>query len=350
MEIHQSAEELVEEHAMMPVKREREVSFSSASPSPEPKTKFRLSHDRKDTGSPEASHRSRQGDLQANPRHNQRISKYGPTSGKDDKPKVKFDVKPSGLCYNCRKPGHLMANCPDRTSSSERKVKKIANAASRNQYMQRKKAKRAKNDSGQERFININSALDYCPGTGAEIDVIPKSILKQHQAKSPNVEIVQLREPLHGIGCNDQGFEAHTYVELSLTMQTSAGAVRVPGKRKCYIGAEGDELLVSDQTLRLVGINIDRLLAETAQRMANEEDDLETVDFENPRLSADRLSCCGQRALVCRNRRTNWKLRWPPWYRKPVMMASRSTWLMEGADETRHLAAEVQRIGPTDEG
>ncbi|KAH9086254.1 hypothetical protein LEN26_020304, partial [Aphanomyces euteiches] len=157
---------------------------------------------------------------------------------------------------------------------------------SRNRYMQRKKAKRAKNDSGQERFININSALDclYCPNTGAEIDVIPKSILKQLQAKCPNLEIVQLREPLRGIGCNDQSFEAHAYVELSLTMQTSAGAVRVPGKRKCYIVAEGDELLVSDQTLRLVGINIDRLLAETAQRMANEEDDLEAVDFENPRL------------------------------------------------------------------
>ncbi|CAK4686536.1 unnamed protein product, partial [Aphanomyces euteiches] len=286
MEIHRTAEELVEKHAMTPVKREREDSFSSVSPSPEPKTKFRRPHDHKDTGSPEASHRSRQGDLQANTHHNQRISKYGPTSGKDDKPKVKFDVKPSGVCYNCRKPGHLMANCPDRTSSSERKVKKIANAASRNRYMQRKKAKRAKNDSGQERFININSALDclYCPDTGAEIDVIPKSILKQLQAKCPNLEIVQLREPLRGIGCNDQGFEAHAYVELSLTMQTSAGAVRVPGKRKCYIVAEGDELLVSDQTLRLVGINIDRLLAETAQRMANEEDDLEAVDFENPRL------------------------------------------------------------------
>ncbi|CAK4230628.1 unnamed protein product [Aphanomyces euteiches] len=118
MEIHRSAEELVEKHAMTPVKREIEESFSSSN-----------------AGSPEASHRSRQGDLQANTRHNQRISKYGPTSGKDDKPKVKFDVKPSGVCYNCRKPGHLMANCPDRTTSSERKVKKIANAASRNRYM-----------------------------------------------------------------------------------------------------------------------------------------------------------------------------------------------------------------------
>ncbi|CAK4424164.1 unnamed protein product, partial [Aphanomyces euteiches] len=92
MEIHRTAEELVEKHAMTPVKREREDSFSSASPSPEPKTKFSRPHDRKDAGSPEASHRSRQGDLQANTRHNQRISKYGPTSGQDNKPKVKFDV------------------------------------------------------------------------------------------------------------------------------------------------------------------------------------------------------------------------------------------------------------------
>ncbi|KAG9398226.1 hypothetical protein AC1031_014829 [Aphanomyces cochlioides] len=276
MDTHRSAEELVEKHAMTRLKREvKTVS-----------TKFRRSHDRKDTESPEASHWSRQGDLHANTRHNQRMTKYGPSSGKDEKPKVKFDVKPSGVCYNCRKPGHLMVHCPERTSSSERKVKKIANAASRNRYTQRKKAKRAKNDSGQGRFININSALDclYCPDTGAEIDVILMSILKQLQARCPKLEIVQLREPLRGIGCNDQGFESHVYVELSLTMQTSVGAVRVPGKRKCYIVAEGDELLVSDQTLRLVGINIDRLLAETAQRMASEEDDLEAVEFESPRL------------------------------------------------------------------
>ncbi|KAG9401385.1 hypothetical protein AC1031_009249 [Aphanomyces cochlioides] len=102
MEIHRSAEELVEKHAMTSLKREREDSFSSSSPSPEPKTKFRRSHDRKDTESPEASHRSRQGDLHANTHHNQRMTKYGPTSGKDDKPKVKFDLKPSGVCYNCR--------------------------------------------------------------------------------------------------------------------------------------------------------------------------------------------------------------------------------------------------------
>ncbi|KAG9409166.1 hypothetical protein AC1031_019428 [Aphanomyces cochlioides] len=75
MEIHRSAEELVEKHAMTRLKREREDSFSSSSPSPEPKTKFRRSHDRKDTEGPEASHRSRQGDLHANTRHNQRMKK-----------------------------------------------------------------------------------------------------------------------------------------------------------------------------------------------------------------------------------------------------------------------------------
>ncbi|KAH9121504.1 hypothetical protein AeMF1_006817, partial [Aphanomyces euteiches] len=243
---------------MTPVKLEREDSFSSASPSHEPKTKFRRSHDRKDTGSPEASHRSRQGDLQANTRHNQRISKYDPTSGKDDKPKVKFDVKPSGELPRSYK--------FKRTEDEE--------------DCERRQSQPDKNASLT--LIALSTAC-IVP-TLAEIDVIPKPILKQLQAKCPNLEIVQLREPLRGIGCNDQGFEAHAYVELSLTMQTSAGAVRVPGKRKCYIVAEGDELLVSDQTLRLVGINIDRLLAETAQRMANEEDDLEAVDFENPRL------------------------------------------------------------------
>ncbi|KAH9121928.1 hypothetical protein AeMF1_006559, partial [Aphanomyces euteiches] len=110
------------------------------------------------------------------------------------------------------------------------------------------------------------------------------SILEELKAKCPSLEMVQLREPLKGLGCSDQGFESHAYVELDLTMQTSAGAVRVPGKRKCYIVAEGDELLISDQTLRLVGINIDRILAETAQRMACEEGDLEETESECPRL------------------------------------------------------------------
>ncbi|KAH9132521.1 hypothetical protein AeRB84_021094, partial [Aphanomyces euteiches] len=231
-----------------------------------------------------AAPRSRQDDLRASTRHNQMISKYGPSSEKSDKPKVKFESKTATelVCFKCRKPGHRIADCPEKVISGVQVSKKLSNAVSRHRYHERKKAKakRAKSETNQERYVNINSALNclYCPDTGAEIDIIPMSILEELKAKCPTLEMVQLREPLKGLGCNDQGFESHAYVELDLTMQTSAGAVRVPGKRKCYIVAEGDELLISDQTLRLVGINIDRILAETAQRMACEEDDLEETE------------------------------------------------------------------------
>ncbi|RLO07338.1 hypothetical protein DYB28_004216 [Aphanomyces astaci] len=55
-------------------------------------------------------------------------------------------------------------------------------------------------------------------------------------------------------------FEASSYVDLTLTMQTVAGPVKVPGKRRCYVVNDGDEFLVSDDTLKTIGIDIDCLL------------------------------------------------------------------------------------------
>ncbi|RLO08459.1 hypothetical protein DYB28_005967 [Aphanomyces astaci] len=43
-------------------------------------------------------------------------------------------------------------------------------------------------------------------------------------------------------------------------MQTAAGPVEVPGKRRCYVVNDGDEILVSYDTLKTIGIDIDRLL------------------------------------------------------------------------------------------
>ncbi|CAK4646398.1 unnamed protein product, partial [Aphanomyces euteiches] len=183
-----------------------------------------------------------------------------------------------------------MVDCPDGATQLS---KKVANRIARIHYQERERIRRTisralaeGDEEKEERYININSTLNSlcCPNTGADVDIIPKSILDDLLVKCPDLEVVQLGEPLKGIGCNDQGTEAKAYVELDLTMQTPAGAVRVPGRRKCYVVEEGDELLVSDQTLRLVGINIDRLLAETAQCMTNEDDDLEEIDLEPPRL------------------------------------------------------------------
>ncbi|KAH9109211.1 hypothetical protein AeMF1_015689 [Aphanomyces euteiches] len=202
----------------------------------------------------------------------------------------------------CATTARSMVDCPDGATQLS---KKVANRIARIHYQERERIRRTisralaeGDEEKEERYININSTLNSlcCPNTGADVDIIPKSILDDLLVKCPDLEVVQLGEPLKGIGCNDQGTEAKAYVELDLTMQTPAGAVRVPGRRKCYVVEEGDELLVSDQTLRLVGINIDRLLAETAQCMTNEDDDLEEIDLEPPRLRrrvGDRAGCYG---------------------------------------------------------
>ncbi|CAK4693329.1 unnamed protein product, partial [Aphanomyces euteiches] len=97
-------------------------------------------------------------------------------------------------------PGHRIADCPEKATSGVQVSKKLSNAVSRHRYHERKKAKakRAKSETNQERYANINSALKclYCPDTGAEIDIIPMSSLEELKAKCPTLEMVQLREPL----------------------------------------------------------------------------------------------------------------------------------------------------------
>ncbi|CAK4783855.1 unnamed protein product, partial [Aphanomyces euteiches] len=83
----QDCDELKEKHEYGRSKHTREENEPSGkrhqldSPS-----KHRRSQER-------AAPRSRQDDLRANTRHNQMISKYGPSSEKSDKPKVKFESK-----------------------------------------------------------------------------------------------------------------------------------------------------------------------------------------------------------------------------------------------------------------
>ncbi|ETV65036.1 hypothetical protein H257_18160 [Aphanomyces astaci] len=54
-------------------------------------------------------------------------------------------------------------------------------------------------------------------------------------------------------------------------MQTAAGPVEVPGKRRCYVVNDGDEILVSYDTLKTIGIDIDRLL-ELVARLQRDDD------------------------------------------------------------------------------
>ncbi|KAH9117116.1 hypothetical protein AeMF1_009017 [Aphanomyces euteiches] len=68
-------------------------------------------------------------------------------------------------------------------------------------------------------------------------------------------------------------FETKSYVELNLRLQTAAGAVNVPGRRICYIVDEGDEFLASHETLKSIGLDIDRWLEKVAKQQREADGD-----------------------------------------------------------------------------
>ncbi|KAF0762855.1 hypothetical protein AaE_003259 [Aphanomyces astaci] len=125
--------------------------------------------------------------------------------------------------------------------------------------MQAKRMKKppppSKEDDG--RWVRLNSVLEvpYCPDTGADQIIVPLAMVDELQALQPQLQVVKLAAPFVGTACNQMPFEASSYVDLTLTMQTAAGPVKVPGKRRCYVVNDGDEFLVSDDTLKNIGID-----------------------------------------------------------------------------------------------
>ncbi|ETW04760.1 hypothetical protein H310_03908 [Aphanomyces invadans] len=90
----------------------------------------------------------------------------------------------------------------------------------------------------------------------------------------PDLLVVPLKEPMVGVACNDSTFEAHAFVDLTLNLQTAAGPVKTPGNRLCYVVHSGDEFLASDDTLKAVAIDINRLLEQVATLQLDNGDDL----------------------------------------------------------------------------
>ncbi|CAK4419327.1 unnamed protein product [Aphanomyces euteiches] len=205
--------------------------------------------------------------------------KYGPKDTQARSGKLGYRAG-NIVCYACQTPGHKLNECPENSPNSQIKgYRKGRNAVKRFKLNHKKPKARAaatNETEEEERWIVLNDVLEvpYCPDTGADQNIIPRRVVDALIKEQPSVKIVTLAEPISGTGCNDLQFETKAYVELRLSLQTAAGMVKIPGRRVCYIVEEGDEFLASHETLKSIGLDIDRWLEQVAiqQREADGDD------------------------------------------------------------------------------
>ncbi|ETV69573.1 hypothetical protein H257_14705 [Aphanomyces astaci] len=214
---------------------------------------------------PQANSRPRHDDRYAQAVRDEARPRFAP--GRDDR---------GILCFVCQQPGHMARECPNKKDgdSGDTSWKKGKNAVKRFKTRERKanmQAKRmkkppppSKEDDG--RWVRLNSMLEvpYCPDTGADQNIVPQAMVDELQPLQPQLQVVQLAAPF-----------------------TASGPVKVAGKRHCYVVNDGDEFLVSDDTIKTIGIDIDRL------QVDEDGDNLEEVGgdcVELPQRSAVRAA------------------------------------------------------------
>jgi hypothetical protein len=146
-------------------------------------------------------------------------------------------------------------------------------------------------NSAGEKLLNLNGVLDvkYCADSGATINVIPHDMVMKLKSIQPNnkVESIEANRS-KADGPDGQVLELLGRIVLRLIIYTAAGPVQVPQPSICYITGQGNEFLVSEGTLKSIGIDMNRLLEQVAERQRLDEGD-DLVGKDAPEFDLDIL-------------------------------------------------------------
>ncbi|KDO24134.1 hypothetical protein SPRG_20927 [Saprolegnia parasitica CBS 223.65] len=208
---------------------------------------------------------------------------------RSSKPPVQKDSKDEDKerrCWHCGSKKHKLRNCPSANAKQkEVAVKKNWNGGRRgggseqggNSDGQTKKTKlsRLKAFSGLGQLLagseihmvlTLNSVLDVpcVPGSGCDLNIIPAKMVEQLKQKMPDLQVINLDQPQLGVAVGKTTLQLDKKVQLRLQLHTAASPVNVPGLQACYVADEGDEFLVSNDVLVMLGIDLKRLLEQVA--------------------------------------------------------------------------------------
>lgn len=130
-------------------------------------------------------------------------------------------------------------------------------------------------------LLNKALAVPCIADTGSNRNILPRHHLLELQAKCPDLNVRPLGrggEEARGVG--DVHVLLTHVVDLELQLDTAAGSVVVPGWHSCYVVDGGDEFILSQQILHLLGIDVERQLEQLAAQPWDDGDDLEPVDHD----------------------------------------------------------------------
>ncbi|KAF0717189.1 hypothetical protein As57867_002446, partial [Aphanomyces stellatus] len=125
-------------------------------------------------------------------------------------------------------------------------------------------------------LLQLEGVLEvpYCADSGAALNIIPQSMVDELVKVRPQVVVLPTsRHKKKAIGPDGQEIMLLGRVLLSVIIYTAAGPVKVPGAVECHVTQDGDEFLVSDGTLKQIGIDISRLLEQVAEKQRLDEGD-----------------------------------------------------------------------------
>ena len=121
--------------------------------------------------------------------------------------------------------------------------------------------------------INGCYRIPYCADTGANVNILSRTRLRELQACDASAREVELDRPV-GVDVVGGHIVATHAVDVYVALHTAAGPVRFQDKKRCLIiDCREDELIVGRPTLCELGIDIDRLLEALAGRRDDGDDD-----------------------------------------------------------------------------